>query len=134
MKLKNVSDPGWAEIAKLGWGHWSNDFHRVGKLLWRLYTPETIVALRMFVGVRVSELYKRVAQWEIENDRRLKIGSDDGFSDVLHHVVGMGKSEFRESFADPTRLERRYNSKYGSPEGYKESFLYCFHDDIIDSK
>lgn len=126
---KVVMQPGWNEIKSLGWGTWSGDFHKVGDLLWKRYTPNTIGALRQFVGAQAVKLYQRVKEWERNNGRHLDIGSDDGFNDVVHHVVGMGEDEFNRVMLDPTLLEDRYNADYGSPEGYQESFAYCFHSD-----
>lgn len=121
--------PGWKEIAALGWGTWSSDFRIVGKLMWKLYSPDTIRALRCFVNVQVSKLYGAVEMYEKQEGKRLDIGSDDGMSDVIHHVVGMGEVEFNRVLRDLTLLEKRYNAPYGSPDGYQESFAYCFHAD-----
>ena len=126
---KTIVSPGWKEIEPLGWGTWSNDFRAVGRLMWKLYSHQTIIALRHFVNVRVSEIYGAVEQYEKVNVRRLSVGRDDGFSDVAYHVVGMGEEEFNKVMLDSTLMERRYNADYKSPDGYAESFAYCFHSD-----
>lgn len=130
MKLKSVSEPGWTEIEKLGWGTWSSDYEKVWTLMHKLYTPETIKQLRRFASGRVAELYKRIEEWESNNDTHLNIGSDDGLNDVTWHVVGMGETEFKRVIEEPYLLEMRYNAERGSFEGYQESFAYCFHESL----
>ena len=126
---KTVVNPGWKEIEPLGWGTWSNDFHIVGRLMWKLYTPDTILALRQFVAAQVTKLYGAVDVYEKQYYRRLNIGSDDGKNDVMHHVVGMGEAEFNRVIQNIILLEDRYNADYDTPEGYRESFSYCFLTD-----
>ena len=127
---KLVLQPGWKEIETLGWGTWSSDFRQVGRLMWKLYTPDTIQALRQFVRVQVAKLYAAVKEYEEQaNGLGLAIGSSDGLHDVIHHVVGMGEKEFNRVMNDLTLLEDRYNADYDTPEGYRESFSYCFLTD-----
>lgn len=125
MKRKNIQSPGWETIATLGWGTWTTDYTKIHKLMKKTLTDSTIHNLNLFVSARVNEIYKRVEEWEDRN-RTLNVGSDDTFSDIRYHVVGLGKEEFDRVMADPTLLEKRHDAPYNSPDGYVESFCYCF--------
>lgn len=126
-KLKNINVPGWEVISELGWGTKTTDYEKVQAYLFSTYNRRTVANLRSFVSVKQDELIMAVEKWE-EKNRELKIGSDDGFSDVTAHVVGMGQAEFEKVKANPILLEERYHKPYNSPDGYRESFLYCFHE------
>lgn len=124
--LKHINSPGWETVALLGWGSWSVDYKRIQMLMRKGFDAETIKSLRTFVYHKVGEIDIAVKAWE-NRIRDLSIGSDDGYSDVRYHVVGLGELEFNKVIADPTVLEKRYNATYGTADGYKESFAYCFH-------
>ena len=57
--------------------------------------------------------------------------SCDSFSDLLSHVVGLGKKEFSKVMKNPLLAYNRSMAKYGTKEGYEESFLYAipYHTD-----
>lgn len=114
----------WHKIESLGWGTKTTDYAAVSAKLQDGLTPEGIVILRNFVYARQTELYKAIEKFE-KKWRGLNISSDDGLSDVTAHIVGLGEKAFLRALANPKIIERRYNTK----DGYKESFLYCFHND-----
>jgi SpoVK/Ycf46/Vps4 family AAA+-type ATPase len=116
----------WKEIEQMGWGKTSVNYEALSREFHAKWGKRKMQAIRRFVGERVGELYTRVKEWEV-NHPRLGIGSDDGFSDVIHHIVGLGEAAFKAAMDNPVLIDRRYNSKYGSKEGYTESFAYCFH-------
>ena len=118
----------WKEIEAMGWGKSSVNYEALSREFHAKWGKRKMKAVRRFVGQKVSELYKQVDQWEKKNNTRLDIGSDDGFGDVLHHIVGLGEDAFNKAIAIPKLIELRYNAKYGSKEGYTESFSYAFHE------
>lgn len=129
MKLKTVEVPGWDLIKELGWGTKTTDCNKIQAYLFSTYDSRTVANLRSFVLSKQSELIRTIEKWE-DNNRELNIGSDDGFSDVTAHVVGLGQSEFERVKVNPVLLEERYNKPYKSLDGYRESFLYCFQNPI----
>lgn len=113
----------WKRIARMNWEA-SHDYDRIGREIFSKWTRSQIKTTKEFVGERVNELYAAMKRWE-QDHRPMDIGSNDGLSDVLYHVVGLGEQEFKKTMEDPTLLESRYN------EGqYKESFAYCFQNPV----
>jgi hypothetical protein len=131
MKAKQLSE--WKLIEFLNWADNNSDISaltarciaKVGNAGWE--------DLSMFVKKKVGELQTAIKTYE-EKNGDLDIGSDDGFSDVCYHIVGLGKEEFNRCIKDPKLVEKRYNSPYGSYEGYRESFAYMFLDDESNKK
>ena len=126
MKESLITKEMWKQVAKVGWERNNYDYKKIAKTIysWPEYSR---FCLRAFVGNRVDDLYNRVKEWEKDHPR-LNIGSDDGFNDVLYHIVGLGGKTFKAAMKNPILIETRYNSKYGTKAGYKESFAYCFHE------
>jgi hypothetical protein len=126
MKLRHIENPGWDLIKDLGWGTWTTDYNMIGRYMYKSVDLTTIQKLRMFVTQQVARLYTLVEVYE-QTSRPLQVGSDDGMADLLHHIVGLGEEEYNRVIKKPILIERRYKAEYGSKEGYKESFIYCFH-------
>ena len=125
MKIKSL----WKQVEELGWKKNNYDYNKIEENILQTMTEENFKKLKLFVGQQVKALYGIVAEHEKTNPV-LKIGSDDGFSDVCYHIVSLGEKEYNRCMNNPLLIEQRYNSKYGSEEGYKESFAYCFHADF----
>lgn len=115
----------WAIIEEMGWGRKTTDSTALSEEWFEKLGKEEMDKVSNFVDARVGELQRAVHKYESEHGD-LEVGSDDGFSDVTHHIVGMGKEEFDRCVANPKLVEKRYNAKYGTPEGYRESFAYVF--------
>lgn len=132
MKTKQLSE--WKLIEFLNWADNNSDISaltarciaKVGNAGWE--------ALGMFVDEKVGGLQSVIKTYEEKSGNNLDIGSDDGFSDVCYHIVGLGKEEFDRCIQDPKLVEKRYNSPYGSYEGYRESFAYMFLADESNQK
>lgn len=118
----------WKEIEQMGWGTRSTDYTELAKEFYAKWGKRKRQAVRRFAGKMVSKLYLRVDVWKKQKNQSLNIGSDDGFNDVLYHIVGLGEKAFDAAMANPVLIEKRYNSDYGSAAGYKESFAYAFHE------
>jgi hypothetical protein len=126
MKLRHINNPGWNLIKELGWGTWTTNYNMIGEYMYKTLDEDTIISLRQFVNQQVARLYTLVELFEKEHGP-MQLGSDDGMSDLLHHVVGLGEEEFLKVLSYPRLLEKRAKAPYGSPNGHKESFIYCFH-------
>jgi hypothetical protein len=116
----------WNAIKKLGWKRNKYDDEKCAVTL-KQFPVIDQQDTAAFFRERVADLYGAIKKWE-EKNPRLSIGSDDGLSDVLSHIVGLGESEFNQCIKNPLLIEARYNSKYGSAAGYTESFSYTFLD------
>ena len=125
MKSKSQLTIGWPLIAVLDWKNNCKDFEAIARRCINLVGADGWKKLDMFVTARVKELQRAIEKHE-EVHGNLRIGSDDGFSDVCYHVVGLGEEEFNRCMKDVTLVEKRYHAPYGSPDGYKESFAYVF--------
>tara|TARA_R100000664_G_C2740705_1_gene129244 strand:- start:860 stop:1360 length:501 start_codon:yes stop_codon:yes gene_type:complete len=80
-----------------------------------------------FVHACEQLLGRRVERWERVTHRSLEL-SDDGWSDCMSHIVGLGKEEFVRTLKNPELAWKRSMAGYGKPGGYQESFLYCIPD------
>jgi hypothetical protein len=115
----------WALIADIGWPF--QDIEAATRAFIKKHGVDVWKELDKFVDARIGELQRAIKEYESEHGQ-LDIGSDDGFSDVCHHVVGLGVKEFNRCMENPKLVEARYNAPYNSPDGYKESFGYFFLD------
>ena len=113
----------WALIAEIGWGR-TTDYDDIAKTYFKLLGAAKMKQLHKFVLDRVCDLGNAVKLYENcdLDSGTLEVGSDDGFSDLRYHVVGLGKFAFEQAMEDPKLLEVR--SRSGQ---YTESFAYCFH-------
>lgn len=120
--MKNLSDRvAWAMIAEMGWGM-KADYKAIAKECFAKWGKTRMERLHTFAHSRVDELGKAVENYDDNSDRLpLCVGSDDSFSDLRFHVVGLGKEKFDYYMANIQQLERRYNAST-----YTESFDYCF--------
>jgi hypothetical protein len=111
----------WGIIEAMKWSK-EADYSFLAKRFFHGLGIPKMNELRHFVNDRVNDLYEAADKWEKNNGRQLQIGSDDGYSDLRYHVVGLGKEEFEKALNDPEELEKRYLA-----HDYKESFAYVFH-------
>lgn len=122
MTKQLIAEEAWTKISQIGWGTKSTDCQEIARAIYNTFGKEKVKQLENFVRTRVSDLYRAVVAYEaVHGD--LDIGSDDGFSDLRYHVVGLGMHEFDECLSDPKLLEKRYLAR-----DYKESFAYCFQE------
>jgi hypothetical protein len=69
-------------------------------------------------------------------DRNPAGGGDDSHSDLLYHIIGLGKEEFYACLNEFWRIQKRGEAPYGTPEGYRESFCYVlpYEDHLPDDR
>lgn len=89
------------------------------------YTRIKYQFMRSFTKPQVDGLRQRLEQMTNNLDRKLSnrvegVG-DDGYSDLLAHIVGMGKESYDAVLADPTMAQDIIDKNQ-----YKESFSYAF--------
>lgn len=104
----------------MGWSTVTTDYQEIAKRFFKQFGKTGMEKLREFVDDRVKELGEAVEKYEREVGP-LEVGSDDGFSDLRYHVVGLGQEPFNWAMEYPKTLEHRYKGGL-----YKESFAYCF--------
>lgn len=84
------------------------------------------------LGRMQRHLMNALSQWEEQDSNKRSLGvSDDGFSDLTSHIVGCGEEHYKAVFGDPWLAHKRAHARYGTTEGYTESFSYCvpYEDD-----
>jgi hypothetical protein len=109
--------------------NWSKDFDSERICNWMCQTMrwKKIVEFRTIAAKKWMELDR------LCGDRNPAGGGDDSHSDLLYHVIGLGKEVYEANLADYMLLAFRGNSPYGSKEGYKECFVYAIpHQDSYD--
>lgn len=121
MKGTCTADQFWACVAEIGWQDKNpNRFYSdVEKRLTKEWDNDFIASFRDRMDDLYSELYKVVDEFERAEGVSCGCG-DDGFSDLLHHVIGLGKEEYEAALKDPMRVVKR-----GQEYRYEESFSYC---------
>ena len=112
----------WALIAEMGWGSRTTDYKHIAETYFKLLGKKGMKQLEKFVGERVCDLGSAVKRYE-DGNGSIEVGSDDGFSDVRYHIVGLGKDTFDVCMADPLEIQNCY--RLGK---YKESFAYAFQE------
>lgn len=115
-----TAEQGWQLVAAMGWNK-NADYKKMAAFWWAQIGSAQMEKLSKFVDARVSDLYWAVDKYEAEHLPHLEVGSDDGFSDLRYHVVGLGQVEFEKALKNPKLLELRYRKN-----DYKESFAYVF--------
>jgi len=111
----------WEEVAYIGWSERNprGFFDRVTKELLTRWDDEFIRTAREVLGTLVEKLGQAIEETEERENISCQC-SDDGFSDLRHHIVGLGKKEYKACMKDPMRAIMR-----GRKGKYQESFGYC---------
>lgn len=120
MKKELTPEKAWEQIAQMGWSTVTTDYQEIAKRFFKQFGKTGMEKLQGFVNARVSDLGEAVERYEREVGP-LEVGSDDSFSDLRYHVVGLGQVPFNWAMEFPKTLEHRYTGGL-----YKESFAYCF--------
>jgi len=122
MKKALTANKAWSLIAEMGWGGRTENYKHLAETYFKFLGKKGMQELYDFVTARVKELGEAVAMYDQLNVlTSLEVGSDDGFSDLRYHIVGLGKDEFDACMKDPRKMQIRYRK-----EEYKESFAYVF--------
>lgn len=91
------------------------------KVLWWKECMWSSLPASKFAQDCYNVLYTRVNSYEKENHIKCgSYGGDDSFSDLLWHIIGLGRDVFNEIMDDPTKL-----NNYSD---YVESFSYVMID------
>jgi len=110
----------WGILEQINWAKRSQDYRGYNQCkvyLLEMYTQEGCNAIRKFAEDRKAELYKRVTEYQKENNYRCgDYSGDDSFGDLLWHVVGLGEKAFNMIMENPKLLDR---------VKYVECFAYC---------
>jgi len=111
----------WSEIALIGWTDKpEKGFYDAAKArLLRRWTGEFIEAFDEMKDGLQSELARAVEAEEQKTGENSGCG-DDGFNDLMNHVIGLGQKEYEASLAKPMQVIKR-----GQAYNYAESFGYC---------
>jgi len=117
-KYEMTEERFWALIEEASWPSFGYDRSKLSYLL-SLKAKEG----KAFSEV-VSELFDVLDKFVDGRYDGLNVG-DDGYSDLLYHIIGMGKDAYYEHLNSYSKIKARANAPYGSAEGYKESFSYA---------
>ena len=113
----------WEVIGSLGWGTETTDYNKIKVKLMERFTFEQIQELEAVdrqVYSRLSEAIKAYEESIGQAYDWLPV-SDDGYSDLLNHIVGLGREEWEACIKDPQRVKGRADRG-----DYVESFSYCW--------
>jgi len=116
-------DEFWDLIAKLGWTR-DGDFRSLKKKFMKLVPdPERAREVMRTCDTFVRLLSIAIERFEEKSDRHCDVG-DDGFSDLVYHIIGLGCEEFNSTIDDPERAVNRAHEN-----DFSESFAYVFPTD-----
>jgi len=117
--LKMPLNDFWKLVAELNWGCKADgpgkttNYKATKKTLMQKLDRAGVESFRnTFDGLR-SPLYKAL-------DKAVEGTGDDGFGDLLAHIIGLGKEEYERNLANPKLAQTRVNESR-----YEESFSYC---------
>lgn len=101
---------------------WPNcEYEKVRAMYRKLLNREECSVFRAIKSQKKNEL-NAIAEW-----MDLGVG-DDGYSDLLHHIIGLGETAFNKHIKNPQLIRDR-----AEQYNYEESFSYCIpYDDDYD--
>lgn len=89
--------------------NWSSDFNykRIKEHLISKYTAKFMNRFSHWVDGKFNALGKAIDRFEKANGKgTLPYSGDDGWSDLLHHVIGNGKEYYETAISDPSILRQ----------------------------
>lgn len=116
----------WRIIEKAEWSKSKRGGHRKIRETWarwvrKKYTEDQIQALEKGYQAR-RQMLRMVHECYIMATGDAVGTGDDGYGDLLDHVMGCGEEEYVLSMADPRRISERARKNQ-----YTENFHYLFH-------
>jgi len=134
----------WKIIKDLNWGEISHSepkpYDMLKKKILMNYSCEEIVRLRGFVRTKFRDMYYAIDKYEKDNNVRCgdygdgdgdsfsDYGDGDSFSDMIHHIIGMGEDVYNSILNDPHLLNSGHEAN-----NYVESFSYSLpYDSDLD--
>lgn len=109
----------WEEVAHFGWGTKTTDYDAIKKDILARWDDEFVKSFEEQCRDFEGALYQKVEAYEQEHGVSCECG-DDGFGDLMSHMVGLGKEHFEACMADPMMVVKRGQHSY-----YVEKFSYC---------
>lgn len=108
----------WSEVARIGWGTKTTDIGVIKRGLVDRWDGQFMRTFQKLYDKLEGELFERVDTWCRENDYSTECG-DDGFGDLVSHVVGLGQESHEEGMRNPKGVANR-----GRASDYVEKFSY----------
>ena len=117
-KIKSVDEAKfWELVSQVNWAS-DHNYTRIKVELMKNLTPEAQEEYsNLFTKIR-GRLGSKIDKYCEDNETSTHC-SDDSFSDLLSHIVGLGKAEFDKVMADPELGVQR-----GQKGKYRESFSF----------
>jgi hypothetical protein len=121
-KSDNMTDARFWELVELA--KWPCN-HEKAKIMYRkLLSKEECKEFRKIK----SKYYNRMDAYISEKDENELGVGDDGYNDLIHHIIGLGEDNYKKCINDFKLVEKL-------SETYKESFDYCIpYDSDYDEK
>jgi hypothetical protein len=119
----------WELVAQADWP--KNGYYNPKILYLSTLNEKECSELRSIAG----ELWKMLDEF-IGKENNPANGGDDSHSDLLYHIIGLGKKVFYANLKDYDLIRARGSAPYSSEDGYEESFVYClpYDDETKDPK
>jgi len=111
----------WEVVESVKWARPSTDYDKAKAYILRNYSFTELKELR----AHLRDAYKAADAAASKID--IDCGSDDGWSDLIYHVVGLGKEFFDKAIENPLLIKKLYDT-----DAYVESFSYAipYADDV----
>lgn len=109
----------WKAIDSLNWGvrcAEDQSYDLIAREISTKWDAQFRQSFETMLRAKVSELQKTVLAHSLG-----AVLGDDSLSDLLYHIVGLGKKEYDAVLANPKQAIRRAKTR-----DYVESFAYCF--------
>jgi hypothetical protein len=122
--IKMTEDRFWYIVDKINWTRLSQsekldiDTAQANVISLFNLNRKGVRDLRSIASIAWKLLDKKVG------DRNPAGSGDDSHSDLLYHIIGLGRDEFYANLNEYWRIQKRGEAPYGSPDGYRESFVY----------
>lgn len=135
----------WKIVDSIGWGTKTTDYKAVKRDLLRNQSPNQLASFRTTLEVLRGRLYKALTKWEEDEERAWLPGGgrspktreiglgDDGFSDFLHHIIGLGKREYEANLKNPELAQKRARA-YDFVESFAYGIPYAGDYKLLDSE
>ncbi len=98
----------WTIIESFSWDVRSHNeeraYNKIKFEFMQRHSEKVAGQVRDFVDARFNELYKAYDKFAEDGSTAGHYGGDDSFSDMMHHVVGMGEKTFNAVMKDMNKL------------------------------
>jgi hypothetical protein len=117
-----TKDQFWAEVERLGWGTKTTDYEAIKAEILERWDSEFLRTFKELYYEFEGKLYERVSNYAQANNYYSELG-DDGFGDLISHVIGLGYQFMEEGMEHPRRVIDR-----GRAYDFTEKFSYSLPD------